>query len=260
MVFDSEFEALLDTFGGDSAFSACAVSGDGTIVAGDLTGQVHWLGLAELPTTDTFHITRHWLAGSSWEEVDTVLIEEAGTETVKLLSNVDLAVVQGLKAQYPDLEFVVRLFDDRIGPSGYPSPESFAERMVPLMASLRPYVTQFEVHHQPNRRDGSQGWGATDEDATAFNAWFLQVYDLLKTAHPWSGLGFPGLALPDTLHRTWAWLATCRPAVQRADWLGVHVSSQFGPGGARGDFAFSFGQILHDYRERFPQKRIWVTE
>ena len=68
--------------------------------------------------------------------------------------------------------------------------------MIPLMTQLRPYVTKFEIHNEPNHVYRYEGWGARDDDAQNFNNWFLEVYRRLKDAHPWAELGFPGLCDP----------------------------------------------------------------
>jgi hypothetical protein len=249
-----EPEVLLDTFGGDSAFSICAVSGDGTIMAGDQAGQVHLLGLVEPPTTRTVRIGLYGRMGAPWEEADYHLVREAGIEMVKLLSGDALEVFERLKNENPEIEILVRLSDDRFGQRRHPSPEMYAERMISVIGSLQPYATRFEIHSEPNARFGIGGWGATDEDAAAFNEWFLKLYERLKTAHPWAQLGFPGLALDTQGNRSW--LEICRPAIGRADWLGVHAYWGSGPGG---NLDPSYGLVFRTYHELFPEKRIEIT-
>jgi hypothetical protein len=105
--------------------------------------------------------------------------------------------------------------------------------MIPVMANLKPYCTKFHVCNEPNHVERYEGWGPTDDDARSFNAWFQETYRRLKDAHPWASIGFPGLALGEHSHRERTWLKLCRPAVEMADWLGVHCYWQTPPGQAR---------------------------
>ena len=148
------------------------------------------------------------------------LIREAKIEAIKMMSFNPVHVFHQLRDVNPDLDFVVRLYDGRMGQGGrHPTPAQFADTFIPIMRQLQPYATKFEVHNEPNHLAGIEGWGQEDHHARDFNGWFLEVYDRLKQVCPWASLGFPGLAIP---HRDLEWVEICRPAVRRADWLGVH--------------------------------------
>lgn len=186
------------------------------------------------------------------------LIREAKIEAIKMMSFNPPEILHQLRDVNPDLDFVVRLYDDRMGRGGrHPTPAEFADKFIPLMRQLRSYATKFEVHNEPNHLEGIEGWGQDDHHAGDFNTWFLDVYDRLKQACPWASLGFPGLAIP---HRDLEWVGICRPAVQRADWLGVHCYWQ-NPTFTEGNhLTDSWGLRFKSYHEKFPDKQIEITE
>ncbi len=148
------------------------------------------------------------------------VIRESGVEAVKMMSQTEPAVFRQIKEINPDIEIITRLYDDRIG-HGHPTPAEFVERMAPVMAALQPYCAKYQIANEPNHVQRYEGWGPDGADARDFNQWFLETYRLLKQACPWASLGFPGLAIPDFAHRDRAWLEICRPAIERADWLGT---------------------------------------
>ncbi|MGC9335428.1 MAG: hypothetical protein ACP5JJ_14850, partial [Anaerolineae bacterium] len=89
------------------------------------------------------HRTRVGLHGRNevyFPEQDYELIRRARIETLKMLSFVDPSVPQRLRQQDPNIEFIVRLYDDRIRPGSRPSPAEFVNKMVPLINRLRPYT------------------------------------------------------------------------------------------------------------------------
>jgi hypothetical protein len=192
-----------------------------------------------------------------FHDADYRIISEAKIETVKMMSQTSLNTFQRLKQLRPDIELITRLFDDRIGKHGHPSPEEFATRMVPIMRQLQPFSTKFEVHNEPNHLDRIEGWGDTDADAQDFNAWFLRVYNILKAQCPWAQLGFPGLAIP---HRDVEWVEVCRPAVLKSDWLGVHCYWQTPPHEVHNHLADFWGLRFKYYHQKFPDKIIDLTE
>lgn len=195
-----------------------------------------------------------------FEEADYRVIRLGRVETVKMMSFTRPEVFARIKRENPEIELIVRLYDDRINTMGHPTPREFAEKMIPIMRALQPYATKFEIHNEPNHAARIEGWGPTDEDARDFNVWFLRVYDLLKTAHPWAELGFPGLAIPSFLHRDRRWLQICQPAIEQADWLGVHSYWQTPPDRVSVIFHPNFGLTFKYYHEQFPDKPIEITE
>jgi hypothetical protein len=191
---------------------------------------------------------------------DFEVIRQARLEAVKMMSQTRPAVFERIKRENPDAEIITRLHDDRINSGGHPSPGDFAARMVPILAALRPYCAKFQVANEPNHAARYEGWGSTDDDARNFNGWFLEVYDQLKQAHPWAKIGFPGLAVPDFAHRDHAWLGICGPAIQRADWLGVHCYWQTPPDRPSVMLDEAFGLTFKYYHQQYPNKVLEILE
>ncbi len=187
-------------------------------------------------------------------EADYELVRRARIETLKTMSFTDPSVYQRLRRDKPDLEFIVRLYDDRISRSSHPSPAEFVARMVPLVQRLKPYALKFEIHNEPNHVEGIEGWGASDDNARAFRTWYLQVLAGLKKACPWASFGFPGLAL-NYPHRDLAWLDLCRDAVEASDWLGCHCYWQHG-----NMLDDHWGLRFKLYNQKFPNAKIEITE
>jgi N-acetyl-anhydromuramyl-L-alanine amidase AmpD len=188
-------------------------------------------------------------------EADYALVREARIETLKMMSHTDVTVFQRLRKENPDIEFIVRLYDDRLRSDSRPSPAAFVAKMVPIINSLQAYTARFEIHNEPNHVEGIEGWGASDQDARNFRSWYLQVLTALRQQCPWAKFGFPGLAMPDSLHRDLAWLDICRDAVEASDWLGCHCYWQYA-----NMLKDKWGLCFKLYHPRFPTKQIEITE
>ena len=185
---------------------------------------------------------------------DYELVQRARIETLKMMSQTNASVFEKLRKENPQVEFIVRLYDDRINKNSRPSASQFAARMIPIMRSLRPYATKFEIHNEPNHATGLEGWGSSDAQARSFNAWYWEVLGRLKRACPWAKLGFPGLALNNP-HRDLAWLSICKKSIEASDWLGCHCYWQYG--NMMND---AWGLRFKLYHQRFPNKKIEITE
>jgi hypothetical protein len=195
-----------------------------------------------------------------FHDVDYQVIREANAEVVKMMSQTKPEVFARIKKENPDIEIITRLYDDRMNTGGHPTPQQFADKMIPIMRGLQPYCTKFQIHNEPNHRDRIEGWGPDDADAQSFNQWFLRVYDLLKAACPWASLGFPGLAIPTFIHRDRPWLKICKPAIEKADWLGVHCYWQTPPNRPSVIFDPQFGLTFKHYHKQYPNKRLEILE
>lgn len=187
-------------------------------------------------------------------EHDYRLVQYARIDTLKTMSFTKTSVYLRLRRENPGLEFIVRLYDDRLRRDSRPSPSQFVARMSPVIRRLKPYATKFEIHNEPNHVDGIEGWGPSDDNARSFRAWYLQVLRALKKAHPWAKFGFPGLALNHP-HRDLAWLGICKDAIQASDWLGCHCYWQWG-----NMLSEQWGLRFKLYHQRFPDKKIEITE
>ena len=127
----------------------------------------------------------------AFAEGDYLVIREARIETIKMLSFTQTSVFERLRNQNPDLEFIVRLHDPRVG-MAYPGPDDFAQAASARMEELRPFAVKFEILNEPNHNEGYEGWGSSDADARSFCDWYLEVLSLLRLACPWAQFGFPG--------------------------------------------------------------------
>ena len=192
-----------------------------------------------------------------FEEVDYQLIRDARLEALKMMSQTRPEVFKRIKEQNPDMEFIVRLWDDRMGVGSHPSPEQFVERMAPIMDQLRPYAAKFEIHNEPNHLHRYEGWGQEDADARDFDQWYRRAFGLLKERCPWALIGFPGLAIP---HRDLEWVEICRKSVEMSDFLGVHCYWQTTPQEPRNHLTDFWGLRFKYYHEKFPTKIIDLLE
>jgi len=186
-----------------------------------------------------------------------MLVKSAKIECLKMMSFTVLEDFDRLAEESPGMGFVVRLYDGRFGKGHHPTPAEFAGTFIPIMEELGTYAIRFEVHNEPNHLEGIEGWGQEDHHAHDFNNWFLEVYDMLKQACPWAELGFPGLALH---HRDLEWLDICRPAIEKAEWLGVHCYWQNPTPAFSNHMANYWGLWFKEYHERFPDKPLEITE
>ncbi|MEM7344053.1 MAG: hypothetical protein AAF485_07410 [Chloroflexota bacterium] len=212
------------------------------------------------PSTRTVRIGLHGRNDLYFDELDYQLIREAKIETMKMMSLTDPSVFARIKQENPEIEFIVRLYDDRINASGHPTPQEYAAKMGPIMEQLQPYVVKFELGNEPNHLHRYEGWGSEDADAQSFNSWFLEVYTLLKAAYPWAELGYPALATPDSYHRDKAWLSLTVEAINQADWLGVHCYWQTQPDQTSTMFDEDRGLCFKYYHALFPDKPLEITE
>ncbi len=187
-------------------------------------------------------------------ENDYRVIREAKIELVKLLEYTQLSVLQRLRTERPSIQFIVRLYEQGQKPG---PPTDFVTKHANSIEAFRLYANMFEVLNEPNHPQ--EGWGPTLDQAKAFNAWFLETLSLLKTRHPWAKFGFPALSptmLPDDPNLDYDWLEVCRPAIEAADWLGVHCYWFDQAGVLHPAFGLRFTQ----YHQRFPTKAIHITE
>lgn len=193
----------------------------------------------------------------NFTEADFTAIEEAQIEAVKLLSFTQDATVVRLLEINPDVVLTVRLFSEGFGVGSHPSPRDFVQSVRFEVERLAAFTDRFEIHNEPNHPAGYEGWDPSDESARAFNEWFLQVYERLKELYPHLELGFPGLAVP---HRDLEWLEVCRPAVERADFLGGHCYWQTLSDQPDNHLADTWGLRFKLYHAKFPDKVLEITE
>ena len=187
-------------------------------------------------------------------ESDFSVIREAKMEMVKLMEYTQLEVLRRLRTERPSIQFIIRLYEEGQKPS---PPADFVQKHATSLEGFRLFTNLFEVLNEPNHPQ--EGWGPTLDQAEEFNEWFLATLSYLKARHPWAKFGFPALSptmLPDDPHLDFDWLEACRPAIEAADWLGVHCYWFDTHGVTHPSFGLRFTQ----YHQRFPHKTIHITE
>jgi murein DD-endopeptidase MepM/ murein hydrolase activator NlpD len=199
----------------------------------------------------------HGRADGPLQAADYGPVGQARVEAVKLLSTAQGTDVDALRAQNSRLFIPVRMFASFTG--RIVSSADFASWMV---GDLAPFYSRglryFEVHNEPNLV--TEGWTLSWGDGVAFGAWYSDVVNRLRPHFPDALFGFPGLSPGDSIPglRTAAldFLTGADAACRAADWIGVHcywVSDQ--------DMTSPTGGLgFLDYRSRFPDKLLFVTE
>lgn len=195
-----------------------------------------------------------------WPDADYDLLRIAKPEALKPMSHTRPEHVLQAMEQLPGVHVTTRLYDPRLNSGGHPSAVEFCNWAIPVISERLPFCKRFQVANEPNHVSRIEGFGPTDADAIAFDKWFLKVYRDLKGAFPEATFGFPGLAIPDDLHRDRAWLYLCRQGIEAADWLGCHCYWQSPPGRDSGIFHPAFGLNYLYYHDQFPHKRLDILE
>ncbi len=211
--------------------------------------------------TRTCKIGVHGRNDFDFHDLDYQVIRDSKVETVKMMSQSQPKVFAHIKEINPNIEIITRLHIGGFGERHHPEPTKYVNEAQQVMAQLQPYCQKFQIANEPNHAATYEGWGPTEADAHDFNGWFIEVYDRLKNIHPWASYGFPGLAVPDFLHHDRIWLDVCRPAIEKADWLGCHSYWQTPPDGRpSGIFNEAFGLTFKYYHEAYPDKVLEILE
>jgi hypothetical protein len=199
----------------------------------------------------------HSRADGPVQPPDLEVIKAARIEAVKFLSSAQPADVDHVRAVRPDAFFMVRMFagfNNRVV-----TPADFCSWME---YELKPFyergVRYFEVHNEPNLQ--IEGWGYTWQDGRQFAAWFIDVIRRLRLLYPLAKFGYPGLSpghtIPGQRLELALFLDQSDDAARAADWVGCHCYWQ--------DEAAlrqpSGGLGYEDYRRRFPDKLLFITE
>ncbi len=189
----------------------------------------------------------------TFSDVDFEVLRIAKIELLKTMTlNNDETYIRARQVN-PEMQFIVRIYDEGISVQGHPTPDAFVAKAVPRLKQLLKWTNRFEIHNEPNLANRKEGWGKEIADAANFRDWYLAVLQKLRAAVPGGKFGFPGLAL-DTLTDL-QWLEVCRPAVNASDWLGVHCYWQY-------DHMTdpTWGLRFRHYHDRFPNKTLAITE
>ncbi len=199
----------------------------------------------------------HGRADGRLEAADFEVVAQARLEAVKLLTSAAPEDVDRLRAINPQMFIMVRLFAD------FRNRVVSADDFVSWMAGdMRGFyergVRYYEIHNEPNLRP--EGWTVSWQDGREFGAWWLAVRHSLKALFPQALFGWPGLS-PDGFpmpERTndMRFLEAAADAVQAADFLCIHC---YWRDEAEMN-ALSGGQGWREYRRRFPEKLLFITE
>jgi hypothetical protein len=200
------------------------------------------------------------LAGPDYDVVRT-----AHLEAVKLTTHATPATVERLRLINPNIFILIRPmvdFSQAGGGARRVSPQNFfdwtaddLDRLLAYDRSLR-YV---EIHNEPNVE--LEGLGANWNDGREFGQWFLQVLDLYRRRFPSALFGFPGLSPGPTSASAGRlsselFIQQAAQAAQQADWVGIHAYWV----NERELSDLSLGLDFARYRDRFPEKLLFVTE
>jgi len=206
----------------------------------------------------------HGRTNGEFEDADYPIVARAQLEAVKITSHATLDTVQRLRAINPEMFVLIRAietFEEDSQPRKV-TPAQFVERTTPDLSRLcdaDPSLRYIEIHNEPNLR--SEGLGGSWKDGAEFGDWFLEVMALQRQRFPDAHFGFPGLSPGPTSAAAGrvdsdAFLSQAEVAAQQADWIGLHaywVNEK-----EISDERLGFGFM--DYRARFPEKLLFVTE
>lgn len=199
---------------------------------------------------------------TEWFEPDYEVVRMVNPGVLKMMSHTNIGVFERLRRENPEVKFITRLYDG--GNFGedhrHPTPADFAGRMFPVIESLLPFCDTFQIHNEPNHQDGIEGWGKSEADANNFTGWFMLAYNILKSRFPDCSFGFPGLAIPQEAHNDLTWLGVCKPAIEKADWLGCHCYWQNRTEQSTNHLDGNWGLRFVQYHDLFPQKDIHILE
>jgi hypothetical protein len=208
-------------------------------------------------TPDKCLIGAHGRIAACLEEDDLTLISEARLEAMKLEMCETKNNIERLRAINPSMFLVVRLTVDFS--SDPVSAANFLTRVEKDVGRLyRLGIRYFEVHVNPNLQ--FEGWQRSWNGGAEFSRWFIEVVSQLKHSYPEARFGFPGLS-PGGMLSGWRadmeqFLHEAEDAVAYADWVGVNCYWNDSEGMKMPDG----GRAYEEYRCRFPDKLIFVTE
>ena len=220
--------------------------------------QAHSKGVAAIPwVAGRALIGAHGRVGGPLEEADIAMVAEARLEAVKLNLTESRETIERLRAINPGILLTTRVSGDFSGEEV--TPDRFLAAVEPdLGRHYRLGIRHFEIHANPNLQ--VEGWRRSWGGGAEFGGWFRSVAGALRQSYPDARLGFPGLSAGGSLsgqRADWAeFLDEAEEAVQVADWVGVNCS-WVEPSGM---MALEGGLLFEEYRRRYPDKLIFITE
>ncbi len=202
-------------------------------------------------------IGAHGRIGEGLGEDDFRVIEDARLEALVIDLSESDEMIKRLREILPAIFLMARLEAD------FSDDQIFPKRFVSIvqkgMAALyRQDVRYFELAPNPNLQ--SAGWGRTWLDGAGFGIWFQEVIDRLHDHFPDAKLGFPGLSpgklVPGKREDQYHFLEGADGGILGADWVGLN--SYWTTANAMEQL--SGGQAYEEYRLRYPDKLLFVTE
>lgn len=199
----------------------------------------------------------HVRIGGSAEADDLSLVQQADLEAVMVDYKETNENLQRMRELRPGTFIMARIRMDLSGEAV--KPEQYSQGVLDDLNRLyTDGVRYFEVHSNPNLQ--SEGWGRSWVDGRDFSDWFLKVIEILRKSCPDAQYGFPGLSPGPVVQGKRAdaiqFFEESEPAVLSANWIGVNCfwSGSSGVRDIRG------GRIFEEYRARFPEKLLFITE
>lgn len=190
-------------------------------------------------------------------EEDFGLIQRARVEAVKVDAKEPSTSIDRLRSLRPSMLLMARLAVDPVGENL--APREFITRLGEDAKRLyEKGVRYFELQPSPNLH--LAGWNRGWRGGAEFAKWYVALLRLLREALPEAKFGFPGLS-PGGPVSGWRdddlqFLEAAEEAVATADWLGVHCHWTEGNGLSE----LQGGRRYVLYRERYPEKLLFVTE
>jgi hypothetical protein len=191
------------------------------------------------------------------QEVDFSIMKAAKLEAVKLPQHTPGSTVTKLRQMFPELFIMARVHhhpkDQSITAEGWLSEmRSEVSRLYDLG------IRYFEIQQSPNL--SVYGWNHSWRSGYEFSVWWLQVLADLREAAPEGRFGFPGLSpggqVSGQRMDLKVFLDGADAALLAADWIGVNC---FWSGESEMKF-IEGGEIYKTYRERYPEKLLFITE
>ncbi len=199
----------------------------------------------------------HGRIGGGLEEGDLQALKEARAEAVKVSMGETKETIERLRAINPGIFLMARLTADFSG-EAVPAGRFLALTEPEIGRLYRLGLRYFEVHANPNLQ--VEGWQRSWAGGGEFGGWFGEVVGTLRARYPEARFGFPGLSagvlVPGQREDAMHFLQEAEEAAQTADWLGV---SCFWTDLA-GMNALTGGLLVEEYRVRYPDKLLFVTE
>jgi hypothetical protein len=191
------------------------------------------------------------------QEIDFTIARTANLEAIKIPENTPENTITKLTQMIPELFIMARIYHP-LGTEAV-SPEEWLAEMQPEVSRLYDLgVRFFEIHQSPNLQ--LYGWSHSWKSGADFAAWWLQITAGLREYSPEARFGFPGLSpgghVSGQRLDAKVFIDEADEALLQADWIGVNCfwTSETEMNMENG------GRFYEYYRERFPEKLLFITE